>query len=331
MIKTYKIKHGKDLTRELGLARKVAEFAIANRDRLSTKYVKHIGLTATITNQILRKYGRNKNCRTVKNVKLMVKGCNCIVREDILHIGSLGLDLDIGHLPKFTKLNQVEIGETYAYIPVTVLENKEYKPKGSLGIDRNTTKHCVVAADTKTGKVMMLGKSAQHIRQKYNNIRRRLQKAGEFKEFKKIKTRESDKIRDLNHKMSRKLVDYARENRLAIKLEDLKGVRKTPKQRKSFRYSLNSWSYYQLQTFLEYKAKELGVPIAYVAPQYTSKLCSRCGLLGTRLDKVFKCPAGHVAHADINAAFNIGQRGVGDSWQKKMPRSGSPITVEATL
>jgi len=104
-------------------------------------------------------------------------------------------------------------------------------------------------------------------------------------------------------------VDTAKEEESGIKLEKLKGIRRSAKSRRTFRYSLHSWSFYQLQDMIEYKAKLQGVPIEYVEPYHTSKECSRCGVVGNRNGKSFKCPeCGHVDHADSNAAFNIAMR-----------------------
>ena len=124
-----------------------------------------------------------------------------------------------------------------------------------------------------------------------------------------MEERESRIVRDLNHKVSRELVSMAKEQNAALVFEDLAGIRNTKKQHRSFRYSLHSWSFYQLQQFVEYKAKLLGVPVLYVDPAYTSQDCSKCGARGQRTGKQFKCPVcGHVNHADVNAAFNIAQR-----------------------
>lgn len=85
-------------------------------------------------------------------------------------------------------------------------------------------------------------------------------------------------------------------------------IRKTRRSGRSFRYALNSWSFYQLQRFVEYKARLQGVVVAYIAPNYTSKTCSMCGHIGDREDKKFSCSScGHVDHADVNASFNIGK------------------------
>jgi putative transposase len=136
-----------------------------------------------------------------------------------------------------------------------------------------------------------------------------MQKDGQYRKVERIKSRESRIVKDLNHKISHKLVDMAKEQHAALVFEKLTGIRNTKKQNRSFKPSLHSWSFYQLQTFIEYKAKLLGLPVIYVDPAYTSQDCSKCGARGQRYKKVFKCPAcGYVGHADVNAAFNIAKR-----------------------
>ncbi|MGD0818027.1 MAG: transposase [Methanomassiliicoccales archaeon] len=289
-------------------ARKVAEFALTS-ERISSKDVKHIGLKAAIANQILKKYVRNKNIKAVHHVMLTVPGQSVKVVETGLYIPCLKLTLDISHLPKFEKVNQIECDREFAFVTVTVPEMSLYEPTGFIGIDRNTTGHVAVAANPATGKVWKLGSSCQHIHKKYRDARRTLQEQGRYKEVKVIKQRESQIVRDQNHKIARKIIDIAVQNACGIKMEQLGGIRNNWKQAKSFRYSLHSWSFYQLQQFIGYKAKLNGVIVTYVDPAYTSQQCSRCGLIGDRNGKVFSCPScGHVEYADANASFNIALR-----------------------
>jgi putative transposase len=209
----------------------------------------------------------------------------------------------------FTKVNHIELNSEYMFVSVSVPEAKELKPNSWLGIDLNTTGHVAVMANPETGAVTKLGKSALHIHNKYKNIRRKLQRQGKYKLLKRIKNRESRIVKDMNHKISKKIVDTAKGEGKGIRLEKLEGIQRSKKHRRSFRYALHSWSFYQLQSMIEYKAKLLGVPIEYVDPAYTSQMCSCCGILGQRKGKVFKCPeCGHVDHADANAAFNIAAR-----------------------
>jgi putative transposase len=303
------IKHLRDFSEELLKARKVAELAVKYGFR-STAQVKHIGLNSVIANQIIRKYRRNSNIKKVSRVCLTVPGQS--IRHNpttkTIYVSSLKLTLQYV-FSGFTKINQIEVGKEYATVSVTVPENEQIQPTSWLGVDRNTTGHCCVVSNPKTGKTLKLGKIAYHIHKKYKSQRRRLQKKRKFRVVKKIRNRESRIVRDLNHKISRKVVDYALKNSSGIVLEDLSGIRNKKKRSKSFNHSLHSWSFYQLQKFVEYKAKLLGVPVVKIDPAYTSQQCSRCGLLGNRNKKSFECPTcGHVDNADVNASFTIALR-----------------------
>jgi len=315
MILTYKIKHNKDFSDELCKAVKIAKFAIKTKSR-SSKDVKHFGLKSMISNQILKKYSRNKKCKEIRSVKLTIpnQGINLDQEKMLIRVPCLKLELNYRFPNNFTKINQIEVNQTYCYISCEFIDKPEIEVNNYIGVDRNTTGHIAVIANTKTGKVHKLGKKAYHTHRKYKKIRAHLQKKNAKKKLKKISKREKNIIKDINHKTSRKIVEIAKENKCGIALEDLKGIRKKKRNKRknktgeSFQSSINSWEFYQLQIMIEYKAKICGIPLVYVDPKYTSQMCSRCGLIAknNRKQKNYTCThCGHVDHADANAAFNI--------------------------
>lgn len=127
----------------------------------------------------------------------------------------------------------------------------------------------------------------------------------------------SEKVKNyrdtLNHKYSRYIVDFAlKHNCGTIQMEDLEGI--TSKATESF---LKNWSYYDLQSKIQYKADEVGIKVLKVKPEYTSKRCSKCGCIEaenrdiTKSQSKFECiTCGYTENADINAAKNISIPGI---------------------
>jgi IS605 OrfB family transposase len=77
--------------------------------------------------------------------------------------------------------------------------------------------------------------------------------------------------------------------RAGICLEDLIGIRGRTTIAKAVRG--DHWSFFQLRTFVEYKANIAGIPVAIVQPHYTSQTCSCRSCLGTCRGKHFACEA----------------------------------------
>ena len=70
-----------------------------------------------------------------------------------------------------------------------------------------------------------------------------------------------------------------------------------------------NWAFFQLRSFIDYKARRNGVPVGLINPAYTSRTCAVCGCCEKRNRKtqaLFSCiSCGHQAPADSNAAVNI--------------------------
>ena len=44
-----------------------------------------------------------------------------------------------------------------------------------------------------------------------------------------------------------------------------------------FKFILRYWSFFELQSLIEYKAKAAGIEVRYINPYHTSQTCSFCG------------------------------------------------------
>ncbi|PTD93775.1 transposase [archaeon SCG-AAA382B04] len=156
---------------------------------------------------------------------------------------------------------------------------------------------------------------AKDLRKTYKKMRERLKTKGTFSALKRLKAlsgKEKRLMKQHNHKVSKEIVEYAKEQNVdVIGMEDLTNIRDNTEVRKRDRYCHESWSFKQLQKYIEYKAKERGIRVKYVDPEDTSKTCSRCGHINrnNRRGLDFKCQScGYELHADLNGARNIEHR-----------------------
>ena len=120
--------------------------------------------------------------------------------------------------------------------------------------------------------------------------------------------------KDTNHKISKQIIAKAKGTQRAIALEDLSGIRLRQKVRKADKQRFGNWAFFQLDSFLGYKAKIAGVPVVYVDPRNTSHTCSICGFVSKtnrKSQSIFSCfNCGFTANADFVGAVNIASKAI---------------------
>jgi putative transposase len=201
-------------------------------------------------------------------------------------------------------------GEFYLFTVCDVPDNLPFNPDGFLGVDLGIAN---IATDS-DGEIHS-GSTVKSVRHRHRRLRLKLQKKntlGTRRRLKKLSGKEQRFARHVNHTISKRIVEKAQGTGRGIALENLQNIRTRITVRKSQRATLHSWSFHQLRTFVDYKAQRRGVPVVYVDPCNTSRECSVCGYIdkaNRKTQDVFSCTScGHAAHADVNAAINIGSR-----------------------
>ncbi len=243
----------------------------------------------------------------------------------LLAIGNYQRHLLTGSKPKSATLVKKKSGDYYLQIQIHSEPPQLKETDYSLGVDLGRRDIAVSSVGHSFS-----GESITKVRDKYNRVRQSVQKKASKgtrssrRRCRQLLARLSGRERRFqswqNHTVSHCLVQYAKDHNQFISLEDLTGIRErtnSQARNKTERRRSNSWAFYQLRQFLEYKCIKEGVGLVLVNPAYTSQTCHNCLHIhpipgkSYRNNKKFTCgDCGWAGDADLNGAKNIEQLGL---------------------
>ena len=210
-------------------------------------------------------------------------------------------------------------GKYFLHIPVTydVEESNISDICNVVGIDRGIN-FVVATYDSEHKSGFITGKSIKQKRAHYSKLRKELQMRhtpSARRRIKAIGQRENRWMQDVNHCVSKALALNNPKHTLFV-LEDLSGVRNaTERVKTKDRYVSVSWSFYDLEQKLIYKAKQNQSTVIKVDPRYTSQCCPVCGHIekSNRNKKIhlFTCKnCGYKSNDDRIGAMNLYRMGI---------------------
>lgn len=199
-------------------------------------------------------------------------------------------------------------GEVYLLAVCDIPDPDERDVDTALGVDLGVANLATTSdGDSYTSEAI------EHTRRKHQRLRTQLQTRGTKsakRHLKKLAGKQRRFQKDVNHRISKRLVLDAERTNRGVALEDLTHIRSRTRVKGSENRAKHSnWAFAQLRQFIAYKAKLHGVKVWVVDPRYTSQRCFACGHIekaNRKSQRAFQCCAcGHTAHADVNAAQNI--------------------------
>ena len=174
-------------------------------------------------------------------------------------------------------------GKWYLHISATkeVTDFDKQAVKHVVGIDRGL-RFLATSYDEQGKTAFFDGQAIMRKRAKYQKLRATLQAKGTKsakRRLKKLSGRENRWISDVNHCLSKTLVQKYGANTLFV-LENLNGVSfERTDLPKALRNQNKSWAFYQLEQFLTYKAHLNNSEVVEVSAKYTSQRCPKCGVI----------------------------------------------------
>lgn len=258
-----------------------------------------------------RDYSLTQNCFSVNTLSGRVKlpyfaeGMSKFFDHDIYRFGTAKL--------------VSKHGKYFLHIPVTydVEESRLCDVCNVVGIDRGIN-FVVATYDSNHKSGFVSGRTVKQKRAAYSRLRKELQMRrtpSSRRRIKAIGQRENRWMQDINHQVSKALVENNPKHTLFV-LEDLSGIRSaTDRVRTKDRYVSVSWAFYDLEQKLIYKAKQNQSSVIKVDPKYTSQCCPVCGHIEksnrNKKKHLFCCKnCGYSSNDDRIGAMNLYRMGI---------------------
>jgi putative transposase len=129
------------------------------------------------------------------------------------------------------------------------------------------------------------------------------------------------RTRDIEHKVSRAVVDYAVERKAGmLAIGDVRDVADGKRMAAKSQQKIGLWSHGQMRAYITYKAQAEGISVELIDEHATSKTCPRCAHQYKPRGRVYRCPkCGLVAHRDIVGSVNMLSRKVHGELAKIVP------------
>ena len=209
------------------------------------------------------------------------------------------------------------------YISILVTDNKEIQTKPeikeetTIGIDLGITNFIALSTGEKIDNPKHLKHKLKKLKAEHRKLSRK-QQGSNNREKQRIKLTKvyekvTDSRKDFHHKLSHKLTHDNQVNTIIMETLDIKKMMKNER----LAQHIQDCSWYQFQTFLNYKCDWYGKNFIQIG-QYepSSKLCT-CGVINRELtlkDRVWTCKECDTIHdRDILAVNNIKKIGLGQS------------------
>ena len=123
----------------------------------------------------------------------------------------------------------------------------------------------------------------------------------------RFRARQQRRIRDMEHKISRVVVEYAAQQQAGtLAIGDVRSVADAPEKGSHQNQKLSTWRHGKLRAYLTYKAEAEGMAVVLVNERHTSQTCPGCGRRHKPKGRTYRCPdCRFQAHRDVVGATNI--------------------------
>jgi IS605 OrfB family transposase len=218
-----------------------------------------------------------------------------------------------GKTPTSATLSKHRDGKLYIHIQIKDQTPSPKNADNAIGVDLGRRDIAVTSEGFNWS-----GENITKVRDRFSRVRASVQRKGTKgakRLLKRLSGREKRYQTWVNHNISKQIISRAIETEASVAVEDLTGIRdraNTQPRNKTERRRSNSWAFYQLRQFLEYKGISEGVKVVAISPRYSSQTCHKCLHIhpepgkSYRNGKNFKCGhCGWRGDADLNGAKMI--------------------------